>query len=76
MEPKICVISRFRREVAEICGLMGYYVASDGNFILMFRDNLSGLSLGSETALLRFFTPPTLFLVYTPFGATGFLLDS
>jgi len=59
-----CLISGFRREVAEDCALLGRYVAEDcallgryvaedcallgryaasrGNFLQMFRDNLSG----------------------------------
>ena len=35
-----CVISCFRREVAENCPLLGYYAASSGNFLPTFRDNL------------------------------------
>ena len=35
------VISGFRREVAENCALMGYYVASSGYFLPTFRDKLS-----------------------------------
>jgi hypothetical protein len=30
---KICVISGFRREVDENCGLLGYYVANSGKFL-------------------------------------------
>jgi len=41
--PKCCVISGFRREVAENCALLGYYAASGGNFLPTFRDNLSVL---------------------------------
>jgi len=40
------VISGFRREIDENCALLGYYVASSGNFLLMFWDNLSVASLG------------------------------
>jgi hypothetical protein len=36
-----CVISGFRREVDENCCLLGYYAASIGNFLPMFRRNLS-----------------------------------
>ena len=35
----ICVISGSRREVAEICTLLGYYAAGSGNLLPMFRDN-------------------------------------
>ena len=35
------VILGFRREVDENCALLGYYVASSGNSLPTFRDNLS-----------------------------------
>jgi hypothetical protein len=35
------MISDFRREVAEICTLLGCYAASSGNFLPTFRDKLS-----------------------------------
>ena len=35
------VISGFCHEVDENCALVGYYVASSSNFLLMFWDNLS-----------------------------------
>ena len=35
------VESDFRRDVDEICALMGYYAASSGNRLPTFRDNLS-----------------------------------
>jgi hypothetical protein len=31
----------FRRDVDEICALLGYYAASSGNSVPTFRDNLS-----------------------------------
>ena len=34
-------ISGFRRDVDEICALLGYYAASTGNLLPTFRDNLS-----------------------------------
>ena len=37
----IGVISDFRREVDEICALLGCDAASSGNFLPTFRDNLS-----------------------------------
>ena len=40
----ICVVSDFRHDVGEICPLMRYYVASTGNSVPTFRDNLSVLS--------------------------------
>jgi len=36
----VFVISGFRREVAENCGLLFYYAVSKGNFLPMFRNNL------------------------------------
>jgi hypothetical protein len=42
----VCVISGFHHEVAENCGLLGYYTASSGNFLLTFRDKLSFPPLG------------------------------
>jgi hypothetical protein len=41
-----CLISGFRREVAENCALLGYYAAISGNFLATFRDNLSVPSSG------------------------------
>jgi hypothetical protein len=35
------LISGFRRDVDEICGLIGYYAASCGNCLPTFRDNVS-----------------------------------
>jgi hypothetical protein len=35
------VISGFRCDVAEICTLLGYYAASNGNPLPTFRDNVS-----------------------------------
>ena len=36
-----CVNSGFRREVDEICALLGSYAASSGDFLSTFRDNIS-----------------------------------
>ena len=36
-----CLISGFRREVAENCALVGHYAASSGNVLLMLRNKLS-----------------------------------
>jgi hypothetical protein len=35
------MISGFRRDVDEICAIMGYYAASNSNCFPTFRDNLS-----------------------------------
>jgi len=43
---EICVISGFRREVDANRALLGYYVASSGNSLPTFRDNLSVPSSG------------------------------
>jgi hypothetical protein len=38
------LISGFRRDVDEICALLGYYAAPCGNCLPTFRDNVSVLS--------------------------------
>jgi hypothetical protein len=38
---RLCVISGFRREIADSCALLGFYTASSDNFLPTFRDNLS-----------------------------------
>jgi hypothetical protein len=43
LKAALFVISGFRSEVAENFALLGHYAASRGNFLPMFRDNLSGL---------------------------------
>jgi len=40
----IFIISGFRREVDEICALLGYYAAHGGNSLPTFQDNLSAPS--------------------------------
>jgi hypothetical protein len=35
------VISDFRRDVGEICAVLGYYAALSGSVVPTFRDNLS-----------------------------------
>jgi hypothetical protein len=37
----LSLISGFRRDVDEICSLLGYYTASCDNCLPTFRDNLS-----------------------------------
>jgi len=37
----LCMILGFRREVDEICALLGYYAECSDNFLPTFRDNLS-----------------------------------
>jgi hypothetical protein len=37
----LTLISGFCCDVDEICGLLGYYTASCGNYVLTFRDNVS-----------------------------------
>jgi hypothetical protein len=44
----LSVISGFRRDVDEICALLGYYAASSDNPLPTFRDNIGkGLQLGA-----------------------------
>jgi hypothetical protein len=38
---RITLIFGFRRDVDEICGLLGYYTALCGNYLPKFRDNVS-----------------------------------
>jgi hypothetical protein len=40
-EKPVSVILGFRRDVDEICALLGCYVASSDNPLLTFRDNVS-----------------------------------
>jgi hypothetical protein len=37
----LCMISGFRRDIDEICALVGYYAALSGSSVPTFRDNLS-----------------------------------
>ena len=48
-----CVTSGFRRQVDENCALLGYYLASSGNFLPMFRDNQSAPSVCVKTLNLK-----------------------
>jgi hypothetical protein len=41
MDPVVSVISDFRRDVDEICALLGCYVASNDNPSATFQDNIS-----------------------------------
>jgi hypothetical protein len=47
-KPSKHVISGFRRDVDEICALLGYYAASSGNPLPTFRDNVSAPSLRAK----------------------------
>jgi len=38
--PDLCTISCFRRDVDEICDLLGYYAAYSGYSVSTFRDNI------------------------------------
>jgi hypothetical protein len=42
------VISGFHRNVDEICAVLGYYTASNGNALPMLRDNISPIFKGQE----------------------------
>jgi hypothetical protein len=48
---KMRVIWDFRREVGEICALLGYYAAYSGNSLPAFRANLSVPSLGLNKSI-------------------------
>jgi hypothetical protein len=37
----MCVIAGFRRDVEDICALLGYHAASSGSSVPTFRDNIS-----------------------------------
>jgi hypothetical protein len=52
----LTLISGFRRDVDEICGLLGYYAASCGNYLPTFRDNVSVLSSRVKSFLLGLLT--------------------
>ena len=52
---KLCVFSGFRREVDENCALLGYYIASTGNFLPTFRDNVLVPSSGVKNPKEGFF---------------------
>jgi hypothetical protein len=45
------VISGFRRDIDEICTLLGYYAASNGNPLPTFWDNVSGPIRCPETSV-------------------------
>jgi hypothetical protein len=45
-------ISGFRCEVDEVCDVLEYYAVYTGNYLLTFRDNLSG-PIGSPETLIR-----------------------
>jgi len=45
------MISGFCQEVADNCTLLGYETVSSGNFLPMFRDNLSIPSSGVKNCL-------------------------
>jgi len=51
-----CVISGFRREIAENCTLLACYAASSYNFCPMFWDNLSVPSSGFKNTNSMFFS--------------------
>jgi hypothetical protein len=56
---KQLLTSGFRRDVDEICALLGYYAASCGNCLPIFRDNVSVLSsrVKSPRRLDRYVVP-------------------
>ena len=51
------LISGFRRDVDEICGLLGSYTASCGNYLPMFRDKMGPIRC-PETSVNNYQTAP------------------
>ena len=46
----LCMIAGFRQEVAENCTLLGYYAASNGNFLLQLQYGVyMGKRVGGES---------------------------
>jgi hypothetical protein len=58
----VIVISGFRRDVDEICALLGYYAASNGNPLPTFRENVSVPSSKAKKSKKNIF-----FLVFLAF---------
>jgi len=58
------VISGFRREVVENYALLGYYAASSGNFVPMFRNNHWVPSSGLKNPIFWIQNP--IFLIQNP----------
>jgi hypothetical protein len=51
-------MSGFRCDVGDICALLGYYAASNGNPLLKFRDNVSVPSSGVKKSKKKIFLDP------------------
>jgi hypothetical protein len=47
----LCVTSGFRRNVDDICALLGFYAVCSGNSVPKFRDNLSAPSSRVKNSL-------------------------
>ena len=62
-----CMISNFRHEVYDNCGLLGDYAASTGKSLSTFRDNLSVPSLKAKNPKTKTGKPSTAFIQ----GVTG-----
>ena len=63
LDKKTGLISGFRRDGDEICGLLGYYVASCGNCVPTFRDNVKmGPICCPETSVNNYHTTPRITL--------------
>ena len=48
MKIRVSLTSGFRRDVDDICALLGYYAASHGNSLPTFRDNIGPIFKGPE----------------------------
>jgi hypothetical protein len=50
-----CVISDFRRDVDEVCALLGHYAALSGSAVSSFRDDISVPSSRVKTSKIKYF---------------------
>jgi hypothetical protein len=71
MASDLCVISAFRREVDEICSLLGYYAESGRNFLPTFRFNL-WVPPSNYRNCVESYTIPALFWIITQRVVVGF----
>ena len=47
------MISGYRRDVDQICALLGYHTAFSGSYVQTFRDNLMGLVFKEDLLTLE-----------------------
>jgi hypothetical protein len=70
------MISRFRRDVDDICALLGYYAASCGNCLPTFRDNVSVPSSQVITTRRRVISQKIAEIVFQSILQTPFIFRS